>query len=82
MNPNDDGNHFDLANEQDSIAINSDSLGSDRRYSKKRWHDKEMISQSSATFVNKQTTGGYYRPDKIKNVDLLKDPSLLKEQMA
>lgn len=40
-----------------------------------------MISQSSATFINKQATGagGYYKPDKIKNIELLKDPSLLKD---
>ena len=34
--------------------------------------------------MNKQATGagGYYKPEKIKNVELLKDPSLLKDNSS
>lgn len=52
-------------------------MASDRRHSRRRGTDKEMISQSSATFINKNNTGagGYYRPGQIKNVELIKDPT-------
>lgn len=58
---------YDLANEQDSIAINTDSLQSDRRHREFKNNkffdvDKDMNSQSSATFLQKQTSGGYNKP--------------------
>ena len=67
-----------MENEQDSIAINSDSLISDPRYRDKKGKssdvEREMNSQSSATFFNRQFVGGYHKPSTICNIELLKDP--------